>query len=45
MILDKLFQRHEGQISKATTLETVGLAGLKLQTAEGAAGKLAVVDR
>ena len=45
MILDKLFQRHEGQISKTTTIETVGLAGMKLQTAEGAADKLAVVDR
>ena len=42
MILDKLFNR--GQVSKATTVESIGLPGLQIQH-NATAEKLAVVDR
>ena len=44
MILDKLLSSHQGA-QNATTLESVGLAGVQIQTGETAAMKLAAVNR
>ena len=46
MILDKLAARvAKPAVRDAVTLESVGLAGLNLQTGETSALKLAVVNR
>ena len=45
MIVDKLFGRRGGQVSKSTTVESLNIPTKFLNSAESTADKLAVVDR